>query len=392
MRLLGRFLIILILTTGCRRTGTAPAAPAGTAPGKPFTSKATVKYAKRFKISYHGGYKILEVNSPWRSSSDTFKYVLYRRGATKPNITDANLFVEIPLKRVVVTSTSLAPSFEMLGITDRLVGMVNPRFANTKSVAAAFASGKIKAIGKGNGMEDSVNLEKLLEVDPELVFTYGTGTKFDHHAKFDEANVDYVFTASYMEETPLGRCEWLKFVAAFFNKEAVAEKLFDEMATRYEELAKRGRATRKKPVTFNNISFRGTWHVPGGRSYIATLIRDAGADYIWKDDGSVGGKPLNLEGVLAKAKNAEVWINPGVYDSLDAILEADPRHGIFRAMKTGNIYNHTLRINKYGGNDYWEGAMARPHLLLADLITIMHPELLPDHKLIWYERLPKSRN
>jgi iron complex transport system substrate-binding protein len=127
--------------------------------------------------------------------------------------------------------------------------------------------------------------------------------------------------------------------------------------------------------------------VPGGDSFIARAIHDAGAHYLWADDRSRGSLPLDTERVFLKAAEADYWIHPSHYRSLSELYNADPRFAKFRATQISQVFNNTLQVSKNGGNNIWERGIVHPEEVLADLIKILHPDLLPEHELIYYENL-----
>jgi ABC-type Fe3+-hydroxamate transport system, periplasmic component len=233
-----------------------------------------------------------------------------------------------------------------------------------------------------------VNVEQALDLNPDLIMTYGVGNpEFDAHPKLLEAGLKVVLNSEYMESTPLGRAEWIKFTAAFFNQEMAANKAYAAIANRYREIAAKAREVANKPTVLANAPFRGTWYMPGGKSYVAQLLADAGATYLWADDTSSGSQPLSFEEVFERAQNADFWLNPGSAKSLSELQQIDERFSQFTAFQKGNVFNNNKRLNENGGNDYWETGVTNPHLILADLIKILHPELLPDHELFFYQQL-----
>lgn len=127
--------------------------------------------------------------------------------------------------------------------------------------------------------------------------------------------------------------------------------------------------------------------MPGGRSYVARFLADAGAAYLWTDDETTGSIPLDFETVFERAADADFWLNPGSWTSRAEAAAADKRYTQFRAYQTGAMYNNNARLNENGGNDYREGGLANPDVVLADLVKIFHPELLPDHELFYYRKL-----
>ena len=125
----------------------------------------------------------------------------------------------------------------------------------------------------------------------------------------------------------------------------------------------------------------------GGESFAATLIKDAGGEYLWADSHSAEAIPLDLESVYARAVKAEIWINPGAATSLNELQNFDQRFTELGVIQSGMIFNNNERLNTTGGNDYWESGTVRPDLVLADLIKVFHPDLLTDHRLFYYRQL-----
>ena len=147
----------------------------------------------------------------------------------------------------------------------------------------------------------------------------------------------------------------------------------------------------KRPTVLANAPFAGVWHVPGGKSFTAQVIDDAGGRYLFKSLDSSGGVPVDLEKVFFRAWDADFWIHPGQARSLLELESMDRRFVEFRAFKNGNVYNNSKRIGPGGGNEVWERGVLRPDETLADLIAIFHPELIGQRELVYYERLLSDR-
>lgn len=348
-----------------------------------------IRYAKGFTIEYRRGYKVLRVLTPWRDAKTGFTYVLAPRGTKVPRMESGAIFVETPVRNVVLSSTTHVPFFTLLGIEDAIAGISGTYLVNTPSVAEKIREGRIPEVSNGGGgMTRGFDIERLIEINPDIVMTYGTGVaQYDHHGKLMEAGFRVAMNSEYMELTPLGRSEWIKFVAAFFDMEEEADRLFTEMSASYEALAAKAIGAVSKPTVFSGYNNGGVWNMPGGESYVAASFRDAGARYLWDDDTSTGSMPLHVEAVLERAGDADIWIHPGTAGSMDELADGDERYTAFRAFRSGRVFNNDAIIGPGGGNDIWEGGMIKPDLALADLISIIHPELLPDHKRIWYRQL-----
>lgn len=377
----------IAISCGCSRTSENAPGPAG----RPGGALSTIRYARGFTLERRPGYRLLRVLSPWRNARTSFAYALVERGAPVPEIEPGATLVETPVRRIVLGSTTFIPYFALLGLEDAIVGISGCRMVDTPSVAARIRSGRILEVGDGAGSAKGFNLERLVGLQPDLVMLYGTGDpQYDQHGKLAEGGLRPALNSEYMETTPLGRSEWIKFIAAFFNKEEAAERLFGELASRYQALAARTRSVATKPSVFCGANHRGSWYVPGGDSYVAAFLRDAGAEYVWKDDPSAGSMVVNAESVLARGRDAEFWLNPGVARSREELAAEDERHSVFRSFRSGRVYNNNARMDAGGGNDIWETGVSNPDKVLADLISIFHPELLPGHRRTWYWQLPEK--
>ncbi|MBW4666144.1 MAG: ABC transporter substrate-binding protein [Cyanomargarita calcarea GSE-NOS-MK-12-04C] len=350
-----------------------------------FPDKITITRAKGFSIEYHNNYKTITINNPWKEAKTGFKYVLLQCGTPAPkDIKDSEL-ITVPINSVVSLSTTHLPHLAKLGVVDKLVGVSDTKIVNTSEVVEKIKAGTIANVGSNA----SVNVERILELNPELVITYGTGNvNNDSYPKLLEAGLKVVINAEYMEDSPLGRSEWLKFTALFFNREKEAEQIFGEVAKKYDEIATKVKTVKERPTVFVGFNFKGTWYMPGGNSYAAKYLEDAGANYLWSNDKSSGSLPLSFEAIIEGANNADFWLNfSQKWKQKKEILAEDSRYGDFKAVKTGNLYNNNLRVNENSGNDYWEGGISNPDVVLSDLIKIFHPEILAKHELVFYRRV-----
>lgn len=348
-----------------------------------FPDKIRVEYSTAFSVEYHDTYKVVTVSRPWPGAEGGFTYLLVQRGTDAPSTVRADRVIEVPVKSIVTMSTSYLPCLEELGVLETLVGHETFAWVYSKAVNELITDGEIKEVGTG----PTVNVELLLEMSPDLIMAYGLGNEWDSHPKLEEAGLPYVINAEWNEKTPLGRAEWIKYIALFYNKEAEANAYFDNVVEEYSELSELAASAAEKPSMFMGTPYQGTWWVSGGGSFAARLFADAGADYVWSDDDSTGSLMLDIETVFENAGEADYWVNTGYWNSLADVEAADERFVEFKAYKTGMMYNNNLRMGPGGGNDYYESGPVKPNVVLADLIRIFHPELLPDRELYYYKKL-----
>jgi iron complex transport system substrate-binding protein len=360
-------------------------------PGIEFSElKTDIRYAKGFTVEYFENYKVLKIMRPWRKADKIFTYVLVERGTEAPGtISDAQV-IEVPVRNIAsVAATHLAYLSELEKL-DQLVAIGNTKYINNESVRNAIEAGNVQEVGNG----PDINIEKMLAINPEVVTTFAMGkdTKDDYQQLMAKGIKTIIFS-DYMEETPLGRAEWLKCMALFFNEEARAEELFSQVEKQYLNLKSKADSVVERPSVLLGFEINGKWNMPGGKSHQATYIADAGGSYLWKEDESSGRIPLTFEIVLEKGVEAEYWFDQSLsWTEASHITDADPRYTNIKAYKDNRVFNNNASLGPGGGNLYNETGIVHPDRILADLISILHPEILPDHQLVYYRHLDITGN
>lgn len=350
-----------------------------------FPAKIQVERATGFAVEYGPNYKLVTVKQPWPGAQQEFQYLLVQCGTPVPEGFAGIPVIEIPVRSLAALSTTYLPHLEKLGELEHLVAVDRGASVYQPQVRERLAAGEIAVVGS----DRTLDAERLLSLSPELVLTYSLGAaEAESKARLAAAGLPVVLVGDYAEATPLGRAEWLKFVALFFNQEEAATAEFAGIRDRYEELVALTRDRSSRPSVFLGFNYNGTWYAPGGQSYVAQFLADAGADYLWAETDATGSLPLDFESVYARAAEADIWLdgNPNWRDRQDARSE-DPRYAEFSAWQRGQLFSHTARLSPGGGNDYWESGAANPDVVLADLTSIFHPDLLSDRELTYYRRL-----
>jgi iron complex transport system substrate-binding protein len=234
-----------------------------------------------------------------------------------------------------------------------------------------------------------VDAEVIVSSRPSLLMT--AGAPGPSLTAVRSAGVSVVANTDWLEPTALGRAEWLKFIALFLNEERRAQALHAAMKARYQALRSRvaDLPEADRPLVMTGRSTRGTFTIAGGRSYVADLIGDAGGRYVWSDNTAAGATTVDLEAQFQRAAKADVWINGGGWNNVAAMLDDEPRYAEFKAYRDRRVWVYERRLTPAGGNDYWTRSITHPDLVLADLVKIFHPELVPGHQLEWYIRVPE---
>ena len=359
-------------------------APSDTTGVDYFPEKTTLDYAQGFTVEYHDTFKVVTVTNPWPDANQTFQYVLVQCGTTAPTDYPDAAVIEIPVKRMVVMSTSYLTQLDDMGLLDRLVGLDAFAYTSNPRVREMIDAGKLVEIAP-SGTE--VDVEKALDLQPDVIMTYSSGvTQYDLHPAMIEAGLPVVINGDWMESTPISRAEWIKFMALFFNTEGQADDLFNQTITRYQDAATLAANVSKRPTVMSDTPYEGTWYLPGGQSFTAQLIKDAGGDYIWGDDSTTGTLSLDFESVFEKAQDADFWINVFGYKNLSDLTAADERLGNFNAFKTAQVYANDAHGTGFG-TELYETGVEHPDAVLIDLVKIFHPDLLPDHELYYYRQM-----
>lgn len=345
-------------------------------------NETNIKYAHFFDIEHRKGFVLLTVYNDDQKKEINKKYILVKKGDPLPSLLDENEVIRIPISSIACLSSVYVAYVDRLKLHDQLIAVDNMKYINSPSVKKLFENEKLIELGN----DEYVDLEKLVKIKPALLFTY-FNTAIVSKNKFEELGIPTAYSLDHLENSPLARAEWIKFMSAFFDKEKEANRIFDSISDLYIALTKKVLNVTYRPSVFSGIKYADAWYVPGGKSYMAQLFIDAGANYLWSSDGHSGSLPLTYEEVYSKALNADYWLNVYNCNSLKDVLKMDNRYQQFNAYKKGTIFNNNNRVNEFGGNDFWESGLLYPDLILADLIHLFHPSIMPKHQLHYYKKL-----
>ncbi|GHV44495.1 iron ABC transporter substrate-binding protein [Bacteroidia bacterium] len=339
-----------------------------------------IEFAHGFSISYYADYKLVTVKNFRNTNAVETRYYLVKNAQTQTPADGQKIVV--PLRTLATGSATLYEFLELVGEMNAVVAVTNADVAYNQKIRDGIAAQKIVDLGDAL----SINVEKVLTLQPAALMMSGYNATDTRADRIEKAGIPLVINNEWQESNVLGRAEWLKFVAAFFNKEATADSIFEEIVTRYNSIKDKALQIQNKPSVMSGANFRGTWYMPGGQSFMAQLFTDAGANYFYKNDKSSASLPLNFETVLKNFANSDCWLNCD-YRNFTQLRAVDTKNMLFKPAQTNNVWNFNRRMVPNGANDFWESAVARPDLLLADLITILHPTLLPDYQLIYAKKL-----
>lgn len=346
-------------------------------------SELSLRYATGFSVEYFDGYKIVTVNRPYMYATDGFQYILVEDQEKLPEELKSSILIDIPLKSIVCTSTTHIPLLDYLDEEDKLIGFPSTDYISSAPVRERIESGLVQELGVDNEM----NIELLAELDPAMVMAYTIGGDYGQFNKISQLGIPTVINAEYLEGHPLGRAEWLKFMAAFFNQEEKADSIFNSIESKYLDLQSKVMEVSKSPSVISGVVYGDIWYLPGGQNYAAKLLRDAGSSYLYDSDSTTGFLEVSFEAVYDKSSEADFWIGVASFENLDQMKDADARYTNFTAFKKERVYTNNWRKGPKGGSEFLELGYLRPDIILSDLIKIFHRELLENDELYFHKKL-----
>ena len=339
-----------------------------------------LRYAKGFSVTYFDEYTELKVKNPWDTTQNLGVYILVPKCKDLPTSLPEGKVIRIPIDRVAICSAVHAGMWNQLGQANSIIGVCEPEYIKIPTVLDGLKAGKITDFG----MASNINIERLVATNPELLVV----SPFENSPRnsFDKVNIAVVKDASYMEQSPLGRTEWLKFEATFTQSEKLADEIFSKIEKRYVELSKLAVNTKNKPTVFTEKKYGDSWYIAGGKSFMGEFLNDAGANYLWKELDQTGSAAMSFETVYAKAIHADYWLIK--YNEQNSDLSYKQLGIEYNLYSNFDAYkNHHIFAINTAKTPFYEVGPLEPDVVLADLVSIFHPELLPGYKPKYYFNL-----
>ena len=379
------FLIIIIgVFTSCNHSQTRLEARGG--------DTVRFEYARHLKIVKHQGYSIATLTDPWKQGKILHTYALVPKGKAGDEIckafsSDNNQEVTIvrtPITRSVVFTTVHCALLYDLKAESAIKGVCDLQYISIPDIqqrAKLPVSDAHHVADCGNSM--SSNVEKIIDLKPEAIMV----SPFENsggYGKLDKLHIPLIEMADYMEESSLGRAEWMKFYGMLFGREKAADSLFNEVKSNYEQLMQKAQTAKQTRSVFTERMMGNVWYVPGGRSVIGGLLQDARARYVFANDTHSGSVSLSFESVLDRAGKTDIWLfkyneHPS---TLQELLKENAGYGEFKAVKTHQVFACDCTHRPY-----YEEVSFHPDRLLSDVIQIVHPDIAGFAPMHYYQRL-----
>ncbi|MCZ8216578.1 MAG: ABC transporter substrate-binding protein [Cyclobacteriaceae bacterium] len=342
------------------------------------------KYAKGFSIAHKDNITQVEVLKAYQGSEEVLTYWLIDEAGEIPEHESHIKIIRTPIKSIVCTSTTHIPLLDYLNESAALIGFPTTDYISSEKMRSRIDNGFVTDLGVDKGL----NIERLAALAPDLVMAYTMTSDYGQFKSIEDLGTPVVMNAEYLEEHPLGRAEWIKYMALFFNKQKMADSVFTAIEESYlQTKAKADQLTGVKPTVLSGIVYGDAWFMPAGQNYAAKLLRDAGFNYLWSDDSTTGFLQLPFELVYSKASQADYWIGVGSFKTLEEITSSDKRYGTFSAFQNKKVFTYNARIGAKGGSEFLELGYLRPDIILQDLVKIAHPQLLSDSTLFFHKKL-----
>jgi iron complex transport system substrate-binding protein len=341
--------------------------------------KDPVRYAQGYQATKHDGYIQVEVHDPWNKGKLLQRYLLAPRDKPLPKGMPEGTLIRVPLRKMVVYSSVHCAALDALGIADNIAGVCESRYIKVAAVNERIRKGLITDLGDAT----APNVERMIEIGAEAVLV----SPFEHgsYGPVEKTGIPIIECADYMETDPLGRAEWIKFIGLLTGRNERADSFFRQTESDYLRIKALAENVEYRPKLMTGMKYGAPWYVASGESFMARMYKDAGADYLFRDLPGTGSTPMSFETVLDKAIHADIWLiqynqeEEMTYDMLKSDYSSYSR---FDAFRDRHIYGCNTNYSLY-----YEEVPIHPDYLLAELIAIFHPRLLPEHSFRYFSLL-----
>ncbi len=346
-------------------------------------SRNLIQYAKGLQIYKYQGFSILKITNPWPDAKENFTYILQEKNGIIPDSLKQFPLIPIPIKSIVVTSTTHIPALELLGVENSLIGFPSTDFISSAQTRKRINAGKVREVS----VNENLNTEVLIDMKPDVIVSFSLNSSNPTLDNLQKSGLKVILNGDWTEQSPLGKSEWIKFFGALYGLDSKANAIFSEIEMEYNATLALSKTKTSKPTVLCGAMYQEQWYVPQGESWAALFLKDAQAEYLWANTKGTGSIPVPFEVILEKAQNADFWIAPGDFSSLKQMNDNNPHYSQFASFKNKKVYSYAVNKGEKGGILYFEWSPTRPDWVLKDLIKIFHPELLPNHKLFFFQKL-----
>ena len=342
-----------------------------------------MKYSTLLSIAEYDGYTLATIKNPWKPGKLLHRYVLVDRGERivdrGESFPDATV-IEVPIQRAAVFTTVHCALLTEFGLGDRIVGVADSKYIKIPYIHEQIAKGRI--VDCGNGLNPVV--EKIMDIKPDVIML----SPFENsggYGKTEEIGIPLIECAEYMETSPLGRAEWMRFYGLLFGVGEKADAMFHEVDSCYTALKQQATEAGEGRSVIVDKVVGSVWYMPGGRSTIGQMIQDAGGRYPWANDEQSGSLALPFETVLERGGESDVWMLRYSSDhewDYRELLSGHRGYDQLKAFRQKQVYGCNVEQSKF-----YEETPFHPNYLLSDFIQILHPDIIGTSSLRYYKKL-----
>ena len=339
-----------------------------------------LRHASLLTIVECDGYTVTDIKSPW-SGKLLHRYILVDKNSNVPADIPRGTLLRTPLDSLLVFSTVHAELICNLGRADAVTGVCEGEYMTQPALKERISNGRITDCGSSL----NINSERVVQLSPQAIWVlpYENGG----YGKLERMHYPLIECAEYMENSPLGGAEWMRFYGRLLGEGKRADSLFNVVENNYIALRDRVSKCKRRPTLMCELKSSSAWYMPGGNSTMGQLYNDAGANYLFACHDRTGSLPLAFETVLNRAADADFWFIKygGVRKTYKSLLTEFDGYAHFRPYKERNIYECRLSEKRF-----YEETPFRPDILLQEFISIIHPEIIEDYELRYYEKMQEE--
>ena len=337
-----------------------------------YESPIVVEYAQGFRMAQGDGYCRIDIVNPWDTTTLLRTYLLVDTHAPLPQHMPEGIVVRTPLNNSLVFSSVHCSLLAELHCLDAIGGICDSEYNYIEELNNRLQNGTLT--DAGNSV--SPDIEQIIDLNPDAILL----SPFENlrHERLEKTGIPIIECADYMETSPLGRAEWMRLIGRLYGCESLADSLFESIKEEYLSTAQKVATVQEKPSVITERRIGQVWYVPGGKSYMASLLNDAGAEYPWSDNSNTGSIALSFENVLEHGQDADFWLikyNATQNLSYNDLRQEYTPNSRFKAFEQRHIYGCNTQYMRY-----YEETPFHPERLLQDLGAIFHPSLFPEHK------------
>ena len=359
---------LLFFITSCNRDANFDFSDQG------YEKSLTINYATGLRIwKISDGFRV-QVRNPQDTSEVLGTYLLSQNPDASPDSIPYTARVQIPVKNAALNSTTFVPFFSKINESNRIGGITYTDLIVNEDIKTLISAGEIVELTSGGELD----YEKVLALNPDIFMAYRYGES--NFERYIDKGIPVVMNMEYLETSPLGRAEWIKLVGCLTGKYDESVKIFERIEDEYTDLRELASKADSQPRVFTGMTYGSNWFAQGNKSYVAQYIRDANGIYSFEHIEGHGSKEVDIETVFQVIKDADYWgmVASGEL-SYQKILNTDKRFTQFASFKKGQIFAcNTAEV------DYFGDAVMEPEKILADMIAIIHTDLMPTHEFSYF--------